>query len=48
VGFTIIGDAQEAILKIPAWARVPAYDAEGQVRARAWVAEITGMLDLSS
>jgi hypothetical protein len=32
VGFTITGDMQEAILKIPAGTWTPAYDAEGQVR----------------
>jgi Transposase DDE domain group 1 len=48
VGFTITEDVQEAILKIPARAWAPACDAEGQVRPGAWVAEITGMLDLSS
>ena len=48
VGFTITEDVQEAILKIPARAWAPAYDAEGQVRPGAWVAEITGMLDLTS
>jgi len=48
VGFTITEDIQDAILKIPAAAWTPAYDAGGQVRPGAWVAEITGMLDLSS
>jgi hypothetical protein len=48
VGFPITEDVQEAILKVPAGAWTPAYDAEGQVRPGAWVAEITGMLDLSS
>ncbi len=48
VGFTITEDAQDAILAIPARAWTPAYDADGQVRPGAWVAEITGMLDLSS
>lgn len=48
VGFTITGDVQEAILKIPAAAWTPAYDAGGQARPGAWVAEITGMLDLSA
>jgi Transposase DDE domain group 1 len=47
VGFTITEDVQEAILKIPARAWTPAYDAAGQVRPGAWVAEITGMLDLT-
>ena len=46
VGFTITDDVQEAILKVPACAWTPAYDADGQVRPGAWVAEITGMLDL--
>src|ERR1022692_3204597 len=45
-GFTITGDIQDAILKIPAAAWTPAYDAGGQMRPGAWVAEITGMLDL--
>jgi hypothetical protein len=48
VGFTITEDMQEAILAVPAGAWAPAYDAEGQVRPGAWVAEITGMLDLAS
>jgi Transposase DDE domain group 1 len=48
VGFTITEDMQQAILKVPARAWTPAYDAEGQVRPGAWVAEITGMLDLSA
>jgi hypothetical protein len=48
VGFTITEDVQEAILKVPAGAWTPAYDAEGQIRPGAWVADITGMLDLSS
>jgi hypothetical protein len=46
-GFTITGDIQDAILTIPARAWTPAYDAGGQVRPGAWVAEITGMLDLA-
>ena len=32
---------------IPDLARTPAYDAEGKVRAGAWVAELTGLLDLT-
>jgi len=47
VGFTITQDVQEAILKVPACAWTPAYDAEGQVRPGAWVAEITGMPGLA-
>jgi hypothetical protein len=48
VGFTITEDIQDAILKIPASAWTPAYDAESRVRPGAWAAEITGMTDLSS
>jgi Transposase DDE domain group 1 len=48
VGFTITSDVQDAILKIPAQAWTPAYDGDGKPRKGAWVAEITGMLDLSS
>ena len=47
-GFTITAEIQDAILKVPAAAWTPAYDSGGQVRPGAWVAEITGMLDLSS
>jgi hypothetical protein len=47
VGFTITEDVQDAILKIPARAWTPAYDAGGQVRPGAWAAEVTGMLDLA-
>ncbi len=46
VGFTITEEIQEAILAVPARAWTPAYDAGGQERPGAWVAEITGMLDL--
>ncbi len=48
VGLTITDDIQDAILKVPATAWTPACDAERQVRPGAWVAEITGMLDLSA
>jgi hypothetical protein len=47
VGFTITGDIAGAILTVPARAWTPAYDAGGQMRPGAWVAEITGMLDLA-
>jgi len=47
-GFTITDDTQDAILAIPAQAWTPAYDAGRQVRPGARVAELTGMLDLSS
>jgi hypothetical protein len=48
VGFTISEDIGQAILQLPARAWTPAYDSERQVRPGAWVAELTGMLDLSS
>jgi hypothetical protein len=48
VGMTITEDMQAAILKVPATAWTPAYDGDGQVRDGAWVADITGLLDLSS
>jgi hypothetical protein len=45
---TITEDIQAAIGKVPAAAWTPAYDGGGQVRAGAWVADITGLLDLDS
>ena len=49
VGFTITDDiAGRHPGKIPATAWTPAYDSDGQVRDGAWVAELTGMLDLSA
>jgi len=48
VGMTITEDMQDAVLKVPAGSWTPAYDGDGQVRDGAWVADITGMLDLSS
>jgi len=48
VGFTITEDLQEAILQLPDRIWEPAYDADGQVRPGAWVAELTGMADLTS
>jgi hypothetical protein len=47
-GFTITDDIAEAILKIPARAWTAAYDSDRQVRPGAWVAELTGLLDLSA
>ena len=48
IGFTITEDMQQAILQLPDRIWEPAYDADGRARPGAWVAEITGMLDLSS
>jgi hypothetical protein len=45
-GMTITEDMQAAILSVPADAWTPAYDGDGQVREGAWVADITGLLDL--
>ena len=47
VGFTITEDVQDAIMTVPARAWTPAYDSDGQVRDGAWVAELTGLLDLA-
>ena len=46
VGMTITEDMQAAILKVPAAAWAPAYEGDGEVCAGAWVADITGLLDL--
>jgi Transposase DDE domain group 1 len=47
VGMTITEDVAEAILRLPDRVWEPAYDADGQARPGAWVAEITGMMDLA-
>jgi DDE family transposase len=46
-GMTITDDMAEAILTLPDRVWEPAYDAGGQARPGAWVAELTGLLDLS-
>jgi hypothetical protein len=48
VGMTITEDMQAAVLRIPAKSWTPAYDGEGRARDGAWVADISGLLDLSS
>ncbi len=51
VGFSLPGDLdaiQAKLAGIPDGAWTPAYDADGQVRPGAWVAEVTGLFDLSS
>jgi hypothetical protein len=45
-GMTITEEMQEAILALPERIWEAAYDADGQVRPGAWVAELTGLLDL--
>jgi hypothetical protein len=48
VGMTITEAIQDAIGKVPESAWTPAYDGDGQVRDGAWVADITGLLELDS
>ncbi|GAA0425322.1 IS1380 family transposase [Acrocarpospora corrugata] len=48
IGFTLTEDIQAAILALPKDMWEIAYDADRQPRPGAWVAELTGMLDLSS
>jgi hypothetical protein len=50
VGFSLPGDPeriQQILAEVPADAWTAAYDADGQVRPGAWVAELTGMFDLT-
>jgi Transposase DDE domain group 1 len=47
VGMTLTEDMQQAILALPERVWEPAYDAGGQLRPGAWVAELTGLLDLA-
>jgi hypothetical protein len=48
LGFTLPDDAVERLALIPAAAWTPAYDDERAPRDGAWIAEATGVLDLSS
>jgi hypothetical protein len=47
MGFPISAEVQAAVLAIPDHVWVPAYDIDGEPRDGAWVAEITGMLELT-
>jgi DDE family transposase len=47
VGFPMADDVQAAILAVPTTAWTPAYDSDRMVRPGAWVAELTGMLNLA-
>jgi Transposase DDE domain group 1 len=47
VGFTLPFDTATILARIPDQVWTPAYDADGRVRDGAWVAELTGLLDLS-
>lgn len=48
VGFTLPDTTPELLKKIPKKVWQPALDAENEERDGAWVAELTGLLDLSS
>jgi len=48
VGFTLPDHTPELLAQIPQSVWTEAYDADDQVRDGAWVAELTGLLDLSS
>src|SRR3954466_4972309 len=51
VGFSLPGDLasiQQTLATIPDALWEPAYDADGQLRPGAWVAEVTGLFDLRS
>jgi Transposase DDE domain group 1 len=50
VGFSLPGDLasiQAKLAAVPQQAWTPAYDADGKIRPGAWVAEVTGLFDLS-
>jgi Transposase DDE domain group 1 len=47
-GLAITDDIADAILNLPERVWEPACDTDGQVRPGAWVAELTGLLDLSA
>ena len=47
VGFTLPDEMAERLALVPDRVWQPAYDADGQVRDGVWVAEVTGLLDLS-
>jgi len=48
VGFGLPEHTPELLAKIPTSAWTPALDADGQLRDGAWVAELTGLLNLAS
>ena len=47
IGYTLPTDAGEIIEQIPAQCWTPAWDADGKPRDGAWVAELTGLLNLA-
>jgi hypothetical protein len=48
LGFAVDAQVQAAILALPEQAWTPAYDLDGAPRDGAWVAELTGLLDLAT
>jgi hypothetical protein len=48
VGFTLPTDFAAQLAKIPNKVWTPAYNSDGEIRDGAWVAEITGLLNLGS
>ena len=48
VGFTLPYDFAQTLSAVPASAWSPAYDGDGQIRDGAWVADVTGLLNLAS
>jgi hypothetical protein len=47
VGFTLPDDFADKLALIPDQVWAPAYDADGKIRDGAWVAEVTGLLNLA-
>jgi hypothetical protein len=47
IGFELPGNTAELLTQIPADVWTPAYDANDAIRDGAWVAELTGLLDLT-
>ena len=47
IGYTLPTEVSAVLARIPAHVWTAAYDADGQVRDGAWVAELTGLLDLT-
>jgi hypothetical protein len=48
VGFTLPDTFAQTLTTMPKHGWTPAYDGDGQVREGAWVADVTGLLDLKS
>ncbi|PZS19812.1 MAG: IS1380 family transposase [Pseudonocardiales bacterium] len=48
VGFTLPDSFAQTLTRMPRTGWTPAYDGDGEVRDGAWVADVTGLLDLKS